>query len=130
EVIEYPGVPEIGLRLWQIDPPLRLNSITLGVQASGQIYPRSFGRIAAFGCRGGRFDVSIGVTEPHTVTVLRNGRVYRRLTFSFVPAGGIWKGSFPALPPRRRAPGTGLCTLELRPAGLLANVLLTFDRAA
>ena len=102
-----------GLALWRIDPPLRLSFRTTGLEANGVIYAGGEGRIVAYACRHSVFRIRLLVKEPQTVTILRNGVFYRRLTFH---SAAFWRAAIPTVP----SPGESTCRLDVRPTGLLA----------
>jgi hypothetical protein len=124
------NVAQNGVNLWQIDPPLRLSTLLTGVAPNGDIYPKGRGHLTVYGCGPGRFRLELIIKEPETITILRNGHVYRRLQFARIPPGDhLWDGTVPSLPPPGHAPGTAICSLELRPTGLLGSNVIFFERS-
>jgi hypothetical protein len=114
-----------GSALWQVERPLRLTSRATGLQPNGDIFAGGDGRLVAYGCRGGHFQVTLIVKQPQTITILRNGAVYRRLRYT---APGAFRGAIPAVPPAGAKPGASECTLDIRPSGLVGTTVFEFAR--
>lgn len=110
-----------GLQLWKVAPPLRLVSRAVGLKPNGDIPPYGEGTVVGYGCReGGTFTVTLLVKQPQTIVLARNGHPWRKLRFR-VPQ--TWRGHLPAAP----SPLYGVCTLDVRPDGLLGTTVFTFE---
>ena len=123
--VGQPGSDVGGTALWRIDPPLRLSSRATGLRPNGDIWPGGDGRLVAYGCRRGVFRVTLLVKQPQTVTILRNGEVYRRLRFS---TGQPWRGAIPTVPQPGRARGAAECVLDIRPSRLLGTTVFEVEQ--
>ncbi len=123
-----PGSQQGGLVLWRIEQPLRLSFRTTGLRPNGDIYPGEIARLVAYGCSRGRvFHVTLLVKQPQTVTIRRNGVVFRRLTFRSPAPDQPWRGAIPALPRPGRPAGTSVCTLDVQTDGLLGSTVFRVD---
>jgi hypothetical protein len=60
---------------------VRLSFPTTGIRPNGDIYPDETARLVAYGCSHRLFHVTLLVKQPQTVTIRRNGAVYKRLAF-------------------------------------------------
>ena len=119
-----PESPVGGSALWRVDPPLRLASRSRGLQPNGDVYANGDGHLVAFGChRGGVFQVTLLIKGPQTVTILRNGALYRRLRFRSPGPNQPWRAAIPTVPRPGIASGRGTCTLDVRPSGLLGTTV-------
>jgi hypothetical protein len=116
-----PGSQQGGLALWKTTPPLRLASQTTGLKPNGDIHAGGDGRIVAYGCPRGVFQLTLLVKQPQTLTISRNGTVYRRLRFPFATT---WHEAVPTLPRPGQRRGESACTLDLQPSGLLGSTVL------
>jgi hypothetical protein len=122
--VNLPEDPVGGWALWRVDPPLRLVSRSRGLEANGDIYPGADGHLVAFGCRPqGRFLVTLLIKGAQTVTILRNGKVYRRLRFRSPAPNQPWRAAIPTLPRPGIPAGKGTCTLDIRPSGLVGTTV-------
>jgi hypothetical protein len=122
-----PGSQEGGLVLWQIEQPLRLSFRTTGLRPNGDIYPGETARVVAYGCSRRVFHVTLLVKQPQTVTIRRNGAVYRQLTFRSPAPNQPWSGAIPAQPRPGSPAGGSVCTLDVRPTGLLGSTVFRVD---
>ncbi len=118
------GLTHAGLVLWEIEPPLRLFTRTFGLQPNGDIYGSGRGRLVAYDCPPGAFQLTLLVKQPQTVDLVLNGKRYRRLRFDAPRPDEVWQGTVPATGPR---PGR-TCTLDVLPSGLLGTTVFTFQR--
>jgi hypothetical protein len=122
--VRRPGSPTGGSALWRIDPPLRLAFRTSGLEPNGDLYAGNVARLVAYGCNPrGRFRITLLIKGPQTVTILRNGTVYRRLRFDSPTPNQPWRAAIPT----RRRPGTSACTLDVRSNGLLGTTVFEAD---
>ena len=119
------GLSQAGLRLWKLDPPLRLATRTTNVQAERRhLRRRASAQIAAYDCTRGTFRLTLLIKEPETVDLVLNGN---RGAASQLPLSRSRPGlarDRPGLGARR--PST--CFLQIRPSGLLGTTVLEFDR--
>jgi Dolichyl-phosphate-mannose-protein mannosyltransferase len=122
-----PGSQAGGLALWRIDQPLRLSFRTTGIRPNGDIYPGETARLVAYGCSHRVFRVTLLVKQPQTVTIRRNGAVYKRLTFRSPAPDQPWSGAIPALRLPGRPAGTSVCTLDVQTDGLLGSTVFRVD---
>jgi hypothetical protein len=114
---------QAGLRLWRYEPPLRLLYRTTGLLPNGDIYGGGDGAITAYTCaHGGTFIVTLLIKSPGAIAVVRNGQLWRQLTFATASPATVWRGRIPAMP----QPG-GVCKLEIRPAGLTGTTTFLFQ---
>ncbi len=120
KTLRQQGLTQKGLKLWQVEPPLRVGEQISGLQVNGDIYATITARLAAYACDRGTFRLTLIPKQPETVEIRVNGRLARKLDFrSAVPS---WHGDFPA------SGGGGECTLEITPTGLLGTTVFEFDR--
>ncbi len=119
--VKQVALTQAGLRLWQVDPPLRMRDRISGLQVNGDIFATITARLEAFACRTGTFRLTVIPKQPQTVEIRVNGRLVRRLTFA--EATSSWHGDFPA-----NGRG-GECTFEVTPTGLLGTTVFQFDRS-
>jgi hypothetical protein len=116
-------VGQAGLRLWRYKPPLRLIYRTTGLLPNGDIYGGGDGAITAYTCaRGGTFIVTLLIKSPGAIAVLRNGRLWRQLTFAAPTPATVWRGRIPAAPKP-----SGICALDIKPAGLTGTTAFVFQ---
>jgi hypothetical protein len=118
-----PGNQQGGLSLWRIRPPLRLSFRTSGLKPNGDIYAGSDARITGYGCNRGAFQLTLLIKQPETVTILRNGTLYRRLHFRSPAPNQPWRATIPAIPPPGRPKGQSTCRLDVHPSGLLGTTV-------
>jgi hypothetical protein len=119
--VSRPDNPAGGWALWRVDPPLRLVSRSSGLAPNGDVYPGGHARLVAFGCHG-VFQLTLLVKQPQTVTITRNGALYRRLRFT---VGQPWRAKIPVRAAGRA--GGGRCTLDVRPSGLLGTTVFQVE---
>jgi hypothetical protein len=123
-----PGSQQGGLVLWRIEEPLRLSFRAVGLRPNGDIYAGEVARLVAYGCSRRRvFHVTLLVKQPQTVTIRRNGVVFRRLTFRSPAPDQPWRGAIPALPLPGRPAGTSVCTLDVQTDGLLGSTVFRVE---
>ncbi|HST25640.1 MAG TPA: glycosyltransferase family 39 protein [Gaiellaceae bacterium] len=125
--VRRPGSLTGGSALWRIDPPLRLSYRTSGLEPNGDMYAGGDGRRVAYGCSHGVFRITLLVKEPQTVTIYRNGTVYRRLHFAHPGPNEPWRGVIPAVPRPGIPAGKGTCQLDVVPTGLLGSTVFEVD---
>jgi hypothetical protein len=94
--------------LWRLDQPARISTRTAGMRLlKGDIDARA--RMVVYDCRSGALELQIIAPEARTITLYRNGAVYRSIEL----VGGLpWSGRIPS---SRRADGR--CTFELLTQG-------------
>jgi hypothetical protein len=115
--LDTPGL-QTTMRLWRIEPPLRVVSRTVGVRPNGDINGGERAKLTGYSCeRGGIFFVTLLIKAvPVKIRLLRDGEPYRTLNLETAPSDGVWRGQIPALP----SPD-GTCTLEIVPTGLAGS---------
>ncbi|HZT44565.1 MAG TPA: hypothetical protein VFA24_00180, partial [Gaiellaceae bacterium] len=119
--IEQVALTQAGLRLWRVEPPMRMQDQISGLQVNGDVYATVTARLAAYACRTGTFRVTLIPKQAETVEIRVNGRLARQLEFA--EATSSWHGDFPA------DGRGGECTLEVTPTGLLGTTVFQFDRS-
>jgi hypothetical protein len=116
--IAQQGLVQRGLVLWRIDGPVRLSTLTTGVQGSGDIY--GLAQLLAYDCTGGSFDLTlVAKGAPVTVVLARNGTTWQ--TLQLAPEE-VWTGSVPA------EPREGFCGFQVTPNGLVGSTRFEFSR--
>jgi hypothetical protein len=118
-----PGNQQAMLTLWRLTPPARLLYRIAGLKPNGDIYPGGDGRILAYGCSHRDYLLTLLIKQPETVTILRNGRVYTRLSFRAPSPDQPWRTAIPATPPPSKHAAPGTCTLDVRPSGLTGTTV-------
>jgi hypothetical protein len=118
------GLSQTGLRVWNVQPPLRLSTRITSVQPNGDVYAGERAQIAVYGCTRGTFRLTLLIKEAETVDLVLNGNRVRHLTFPSPSAQPVWRGTIPVSVHR---PTT--CFLQIRPSGLLGSTVLAFDRS-
>lgn len=115
--VDQVGLIHRGLVLWRTDPPLRLSTILVGVQGSGDIHgPAS---MTAYNCSGGTFELTlIAKGSPVTVRLQSGPAVVER---TLAPEE-IWQPSVPA------SETAGVCTLAVTPSGLVGSTRFEYVR--
>ena len=125
--ISQRGVDQAGLRLWQLDTPLRVSTHVTGLDFGGDILPGGDGQLLAYGCRSGyHFLVTILVKTRTTIELLRNGNAYRRLEYPSVRPNKILRLRIPTV--EGAGPDVGTCTLDIRSTGLVGTTLFDIER--
>ena len=115
--VEQSGLIHRGLVLWKTEPPLRLSTVAVGVQGSGDIYSNA--SLTKYGCTGGRFEATF-VAKGSPVTVrLDSGAVQVEKTLQ---PEEIWRPSIPA------GIGPSTCQLSIAPSGLVGSTRLEYVR--
>jgi len=106
------GQPQAELALWKVRPPLRVSTQTLGVLPSGALPGEA--ELRVFGCRGGRFRLTLNSSGDRAVTIRRDDLPYGTAALR---GATTWRRSIPAAP----AEG-GMCTLQVTvPGGIFAS---------
>jgi hypothetical protein len=121
KTIDQYGLTQAGLRLWGVDPPMRVRDRVAGLQVNGDIYGTITARLDAYACHSGTFRLTLIPKQQETVEIRVNGRLARQLDFSKPTSS--WHGDFPV-----DGQG-GECTLEVTPTGLLGTTVFQFDRS-
>ena len=115
--VEQFGLIHKGLVLWEVEPPLRLSTVLVGVQGSGDIYSNA--SITKYGCTGGTFEATF-VAKGAPVTVrLDSGATQVEKTLQ---PEEIWRPSVPA------STETSVCQLSIAPSGLVGSTRLEYVR--
>ncbi len=115
--IEQSGLIHRGLVLWEVEPPLRLSTIMVGVQGSGDIYSNA--SLTKYGCTGGSFEATF-IAKGAPVTVrLDSGPAQVEKTLQ---PEEIWRPSVPA------SPTASTCQLAIAPSGLVGSTRLEYVR--
>jgi hypothetical protein len=122
--IAQQGLTQAGLRLWRIEPPLRVSTQLSGVQVNGDVYAGTTARLSAYDCRKGRFQLTVLIKQPETIDVRLDGKVVRHLSYPSPAPDEVWRGNIPV---SGRSGGT--CTLELAPSGLIGTTVFAFERS-
>ena len=113
--VEQFGLVHRGLVLWETEPPLRLSTVTIGVQGSGDIYSNA--SITKYGCIGGRFEATF-VAKGAPVTVrLDTGASQVEKTLQ---PEEIWRPSVPA------STETSTCQMSIVPSGVVGSTRLEY----
>jgi hypothetical protein len=116
--IQQVGPVHRGLTLWQVEPPLRLRTVTTGVQGSGDIYDAA--QLVAYDCRGGELAVTLVAKDlPETVEFfsgrLSQGRVD-------LEPREVWSGTIPAVPV------DGVCQFNVDVGSLVGSTRFEYTR--
>ncbi len=117
------GLSQTGLKLWKVEPPLRLATRITNVKPNGDIYAGEHGQVAVYGCTRGTFRLTLLIKEPETVDLVLNGNRVQHLSFPSPQPQQVWHGTVPVSVSR-----SGTCFLQIRPSGLLGSTVLEFDR--
>jgi Dolichyl-phosphate-mannose-protein mannosyltransferase len=113
--VEQFGLIHRGLVLWDVEPPLRLSTVLIGVQGSGDIYSNA--SITKYGCIGGRFEATF-IAKGAPVTVrLDSGATQVEKTLQ---PEEIWRPSVPA------SSETSTCQMSIAPSGLVGSTRLEY----
>jgi hypothetical protein len=125
--IAQKGLQQAGLRLWRIEPPLRVSTHRFAIPPNGDIAAGGDGKLVAYDCRSGyHFLVTLLVKKPTTIELLRNGKLYRRLQYPSPRAYEVWRGHIPTI--EGTGPARGTCTLDVRSSGLIGTTLFDIER--
>jgi hypothetical protein len=111
------GVDLEAVTLWRLTGPPRLSTITTGVLPNGDIVAPA--NITAYGCAGGRLELTLLPKATKVVTVSLDGKPVFRRRISGLPS---WHGSIPV--PRSHR---GLCWFTIRGGALLGSTVRTFE---
>jgi hypothetical protein len=121
--VKQQGLSQAGLRLWQVEPPLRIRDRVSGIQVNGDAFAGAPARLDAYGCTDGTFSVTLIVKGPQTIVITVDGKEVKRLGFPAPKPEESWHGEFPVSGHAR-----DLCTLEVTPTGLMGTTVFAFDR--
>ncbi len=125
--IAQTGLQQVGLRLWRIDPPLRISTHISGLDANEDIASEGDGQLLAYNCRSGyHFLVTLLVKTRTTIELLRNGSLYRRLDYRSSRPNKIWRGRIPTI--EGTGPDAGTCKLDVRSSGLIGTTVFDIER--
>ena len=115
--VDQVGLIHRGLVLWRTEPPLRLSTILVGVQGSGDIHgPAS---MTAYNCSGGTFELTL-IAKGSPVTVrLESGLATVERTLA---PEEVWQPSVPA------SETGGVCALAVTPSGLVGSTRIEYVR--
>src|SRR5581483_6203003 len=125
--VERPGSRLGNLALWKLTQPPRAISQLTGLLPQGDIYPGGDGRLVVYGCPQGVFQLTLLVKQEQRLTILRNGKVIRKLTFLHPAPNEPWRAEIPTVPPPGGRRGRSACTLDVRPTGLLGTTVFQFQ---
>jgi hypothetical protein len=125
--ISQRSVEQAGLRLWQIEGPLRISTHVTGLDFGGDIHPGGDGQLLAYGCRSGyHFLATILVKTRTTIELRRNGSAYRRLEYPSARPNKILRLRVPTV--EGTGPDVGTCKLDVRSSGLIGTTLFDIER--
>jgi hypothetical protein len=119
--IQQQGLTQAGLRVWEVEPPMRVRDRISGLQVNGDIYATITARLDVYACHESTFRLTLIVKQPETVEIRVNGQLAHRLEFSEPTPS--WHGEFPV------DGRGGECTLEVTPTGLLGTTVFELDRS-
>jgi hypothetical protein len=112
--VEQVGLVHRGLVLWRASPPLRLRTMHVGVQGSGDIYGPA--AITAFDCTGGSFELTlIAKGSPVAVRLESGAQIVER---TLAPAE-VWRPSVPV-------PTTPICSLAIAPETIVGSTRVEY----
>ncbi|HEV7641188.1 MAG TPA: glycosyltransferase family 39 protein [Gaiellaceae bacterium] len=109
-----------GLTLWRVTRPLRLSTVTKGVQANGDMSQPAV--VTVYDCTGGRLELTLLPKETDVLRILLDGRLVLRARIRGL---GSWHGSLRV--PRSARPR--ICTFTIEPDPLLGSTVINFVRA-
>jgi hypothetical protein len=109
-----------GLALWQVDPPLRIDTWRTGVQHNGDILGRV--EIRAYRCGGGRLELTLFGKQGTPLELRANGLTVARPA---IAPNEVWNGTIPA---PADADVRTTCLFELVSPGLVGSTRLEFVR--
>ena len=113
------GLP-IGLRLWNVDQPLRVLSRVSGVQQNGDIFQAA--RITGFGCRAADVLHFTLVSKADEEVDFYRGGFFERAVQLSPPK--VYSGTIPAQPDEQ-----GRCSFSITTTGLLGSTVLRVEHA-
>jgi hypothetical protein len=114
--VEQHNTDRLGVNLWQVNSPLRLTTITTGVEQYGDIDRDAGATLHAYACRSGTFVLTLLVKEPQTDRIYLNGHLVARHTSTGTET---W---YPRLHVAPTAAGDNrVCVLKVQPGGLLGS---------
>jgi hypothetical protein len=108
------------LTLWRLDGPARLSMITTGFEPNGDIVAPDHGTIVAYGCAGGRLELTLLPKAATELTVRLDGKIALRQNI-----GGLdsWHGYVPV--PRAHR---DVCRFTIYGGTLLGSTVRNFER--
>jgi hypothetical protein len=115
-------VAQAGFGLWEVSQPLRISTVSSGLQGGGDIYADTTAQLTAYDCRRGTFLITLLIKEAATIELRVNGALVRTLRYPSPAPNTIWRGRLPA-----RGDG-GVCRLEVAPTGLTGSTVFLFER--
>ena len=124
------GSPLGDMAVWKLASPPRLASRATGLKPNGDIYPGAATRLVAYGCPRGIFRLTLLVKEPLTITVFRNGTLYRRARFDSPSPNQPWRAAIPTVPRTGAARGTSSCSVAVETTGLLGTTVFQLEPEA
>jgi hypothetical protein len=125
KTLKQQGLTQAGLKLWQIEPPLRVRDQVSGLALNGDINGGNTGRLDSYDCTNGLFKVTLIVKEPQTIDIKLGDQVLKHLEFPSPKPEESWHGEFPV-----SGRGHDLCSFQVSPTGLLGTTVFEFDRGS
>jgi len=114
------GETDVGVtRLWRLDPPARLSTVTSGVRPNGDMFEPA--HILVYDCGGGRFEMTLLPKESDVVTVALDEKVVLRERIGGL---GSWRGRVDVPPSRTPR----VCHFSIAGGPLLGSTRLEFVR--
>ena len=113
------GPDSYGLRLWRLDGPATVSTITDAVLPNGDMYGE--GRVTAYNCQGGRLVLTLLPKATDVLEIEMNGRRLLRRRIAGPPS---WHGTI-AVPPATHAQ---VCRFRIRGGPLLGSTVIQFER--
>lgn len=119
-VAQIGGETDVGVtRLWRLDPPARLSTVTSGVRPNGDMFEPA--HILAYDCGGGRFEMTLLPKETDVLTVSLDEKVVLRERIGGL---GSWRGGVDVPP----SPTPRVCHFSIEGGRLLGSTRLEFVR--
>jgi hypothetical protein len=125
KTLKQQGLTQAGLKLWQIESPLRVRDQVSGLALNGDINGGNTGRLDSYDCTNGLFKVTLIVKEPQTIDIKLGDQVLKHLEFPSPKPEESWHGEFPV-----SGRGHDLCSFQVSPTGLLGTTVFEFDRGS
>jgi hypothetical protein len=113
------GPDDPGLTLWRVTPPARISTIESGVTNNGDI--ETSASVTAFGCNGGRLELTLLPKATNVVRVLLDGKEQLRANIEGLP---YWNGTV-SVPATHRS---SLCRFKIEGGLLLGSTRIAFAR--
>jgi hypothetical protein len=123
--VEQQGLTQAGLVLWRLDPPLRMRDRISGLQLNGDVFAGGAARYDAYDCTSGTFKVTLILKGPESIDIQIGDRVVQHLDFPSPKPEESWHGEFPV-----SGHDHDLCSLLVRPTGLLGTTVFQFERGS